>query len=140
MRRALGRVPLLRGIPMHRHSSTRRWITAAAAAALGLGAAWSAWHGAAPARADLTERPGNSLDDPIDVPHDLSGLSVKTPRVRIVHTTDPSKPGGSMYLQLADPWLGYQWGRDLIQREFRDRDGVYADNNGRLDGPLLPDG
>lgn len=125
---------------MHCHSSTRRWLTAAAAAALGFGAAWAAWHGGTPARADLTERPGNSLDDPIDVPHDLSGLSVKTPRVRIVHTTDPSKPGGSMYLQQADPWLGYQWGRDLIQREFRERDGVYADNNGRQDGPLLPDG
>ena len=95
--------------------------------------------GPAPARADLTERPGNSLDDPIDKPHDLSGLSVKTPRVRIVHTTDPAKAGGSMYLQQVDPWLGYQWGRDLIQREFRERDGVYGDA-GKLDGPLLPDG
>src|SRR3954470_19540260 len=109
----------------------------AASAVIVAAAALVLWR--APARADMTERPGNSLDDPIDTPHDLSGLSVKTPRVRIVHTTDPSKPGGSMYLQRVDPWLGYQWGRDLIQREFRERDGVYGDA-GKLDGPLLPDG
>src|SRR5947209_1008920 len=93
----------------------------------------------ATAFAQLSERPGNSLDDPIRLPHDLSGLSIKTPRVRVVHTADPSKAGGSMYLQQVDPWLGYQWGRDLTQREFRERDGVYGDA-GKLDGPLLPDG
>src|SRR5438105_14569862 len=76
-------------------------------------------------RAQLQERPGCSLDDPIDFPHDLSGLSIKTPRIRIVHTTDASKSGGSMYLQQADPWLGYQWGRHLLQREFRQPDAVY---------------
>src|SRR5204862_1956108 len=47
--------------------------------------------------------------------------------------------GGSLYLQQADPWLGYQWGRDLTQREFRERDGVYG-GAGRLDGLLLRDG
>lgn len=87
----------------------------------------------------LTERGGNSLDDPIDYPHDLSGMSVKIPRIRIVHTTDPNKPGGSMYLQQVDPFLGYKWGWSLTQREFRERDGVYGDN-GKLDGIMLPDG
>ncbi|HYT94030.1 MAG TPA: di-heme oxidoredictase family protein [Gemmataceae bacterium] len=90
-------------------------------------------------RAQLSERPGNSLDNPIDVPRDLSGLSIKNPRIRIVHTSDPSKEGGSMYLQQVDPWLGYQWGRSLTQRNFRDRDGVYGDA-GKLDGIILPDG
>src|SRR4029079_7118417 len=90
-------------------------------------------------RAQQTERPGNSLDNPIDVPRDLSGLSIKNPRCRVVHTTDPAKEGGSMYLQQADPWLGYQWGRSLTQRNFRERDGVYGDA-GKLDGLLLPDG
>ncbi len=89
--------------------------------------------------AQLDERPGNSNDDPIDSPRDLTGLSIKTPRVRIVHTTDPKPAGGSMYLQRVDPWLGYRWGRDLTQREFRERDGVYGDA-GKLDGPILPDG
>ena len=94
------------------------------------------------ARGQLTERPGNSLDNPIDAPQDLSGLSIKNPRVRVVHTTDPKLPGGSMYLQQADPWLGFQMGRNLTQREFRARDGAYGDrdDNGRLDGPMLPDG
>jgi hypothetical protein len=91
-------------------------------------------------RAQQTERPGTSLDHPIDVPRDLSGLSIKNPRVRVVHTTDPALEGGSLYLQQVDPWLGYQWGRSLSQRNFRDRDGVYGDLNGKLDGILLPDG
>ena len=60
--------------------------------------------------AQLQERPGCSFDNPIDMPRDLSGCSIKIPRIRIVHTTDPAKPGGSMYLQQVDPWLGYKWG------------------------------
>jgi hypothetical protein len=91
-------------------------------------------------RAQQTERPGTSMDNPIDVPKDLSGLSIKNPRVRVVHTTDPSREGGSMYLQQVDPWLGYQWGRSLFQRNFRERDGVYGDDTGKLDGIILPDG
>ncbi len=91
------------------------------------------------ARAQQTERPGNSLDNPIDMPRDLSGLSIKIPRIRVVHTTDPSQPGGSMYLQEVDPWLGYMWGKALSQRNFRERDGVYGDN-GKIEGVLLPDG
>jgi hypothetical protein len=94
---------------------------------------------AAGVEAQLGERPGNSDDDPINAPHDLSGLSIKNPRIRIVHTADTTKAGGSLYLQQVDPWLGYQWGRSLTQREFRERDGVYGDA-GKLDGMLLPDG
>jgi hypothetical protein len=90
-------------------------------------------------RAQQTERPGNSTDNPIDVPRDLSGLSIKNPRCRVVHTTDPAKEGGSMYLQQVDPWLGYQWGRSLTQRNFRERDGVYG-QAGKLDGITLLDG
>lgn len=90
-------------------------------------------------RAQLLERPGNSQDDPVEVPRDLTGLSIKNPRVRVIHTTDASQPGGSMWLQQRDPWLGYQWGRSLFQREFREADGVYGDA-GKQDGPLLPDG
>jgi hypothetical protein len=90
-------------------------------------------------RAQLTERPGCSMDNPIDVPRDLSGLSIKNPRIRVVHTTDPQYEGGSMYLQEVDPWLGYMWGKSLTQRNFRERDGVYGDN-GKIDGQLLADG
>src|SRR5262245_14594261 len=91
-------------------------------------------------KAQQTERPGNSLDHPIDTPRDLSGLSIKNPRVRVVHTTDPAREGGSMYLQQVNPWLGYQWGRSLFQRNFREQDGVFGDETGKLDGIILPDG
>ena len=90
-------------------------------------------------RAQLGERPGTSRDDPADMPCDLTGLSIKNPRVRVVHTIDAGKRGGSMYLQVIDPWLGYRWGWSLTQREFRARDGVYG-QTGMLDGPLLADG
>src|SRR5262249_60155825 len=83
--------------------------------------------------------PGTSYDDPIAIPRDLTGLSIKVPRIRGVHPTDPQLPGGSMYLQQVDPWLGYKWGWSLTQREFRERDGVFGDA-GKFDGLLLPDG
>lgn len=89
--------------------------------------------------AQLAERPGHSRSNSQTQPRDLSGLSIKNPRVRVVHTTDPSEAGGSMYLQQTDPWLGYQWGRSLTQRNFRDRDGVYG-QTGKIDGVLLADG
>src|SRR3954453_1607512 len=90
-------------------------------------------------RAQQSERPGHSRDNPIDRPRDLSGLSIKNPRVRVVHTRDANLEGGSLYLQQVDPWLGYQWGRSLFQRNFREQDGVYGDA-GKLDGLVLPDG
>ena len=105
---------------------------------LGIGASVIATHQWM-AHAQQTERPGNSLDNPIDMPRDLSGLSIKIPRIRVVHTTDPWQEGGSMYLQEVDPWLGYMWGKALSQRNFRERDGVYGDN-GKIEGILLPDG
>src|SRR5262249_1712654 len=63
----------------------------------------------------------------------------KNPRVRVVHTTDPEKAGGSMYLQQVDPWLGYEWGRSLTQRNFRERDGVYG-GAGQPDAIILAHG
>jgi hypothetical protein len=89
--------------------------------------------------AQLSERPGCSIDNPIDIPRDLSGYSIKNPRIRVVHTVDTRWEGGSMYLQQVDPWLGYMWGKSLTQRNFRDRDGVYGDS-GKIDGLLLADG
>src|SRR3954466_639980 len=83
------------------------------------------------ARAQQSERPGTSLDNPIDMPRDLSGLSIKIPRIRVAHTKDPAKKGGSMYLQTVDPWLGYEWGRFLTQRNFRYQDGVYTSEIGK---------
>lgn len=91
------------------------------------------------ATAQSSYRPGTSNDDPIQSPRDLSGYSVRSPRIRIVHTTDPAQAGGSKYLQEVDPFLGYLWGRDLTQREWRVQDGAFGET-GKLDGLLLPDG
>src|SRR5690242_3077946 len=115
----------------------KKHLAAVPAVVVLVAAAGLLWNNFAPAQ--LGERPGNSQDNPIDAPRDLSGLSIKVPRVRVIHTTDPTKAGGSMYLQQADPFLGYKWGWSLTQREFRERDGVFGDA-GKLDGLLLPDG
>lgn len=84
-------------------------------------------------------RAGSSLDSPTERPRDLTGRSVKTPRVRAVHSTDPEKAGTTAYLLERDPWLAFQRGRELMLREFSRRDGVFG-NSGELDGPRLQDG
>jgi Di-haem oxidoreductase, putative peroxidase len=84
---------------------------------------------ALPAAAQLGERPGTAHDTSAG-PKDLTGMSVKTPRVRAVHTTDPALLGGTMYLQQMDPFLAFKMGKDLTQREFRPRDGVFAGGQG----------
>jgi len=81
---------------------------------------------AVPAAAQLSERPGLSTDvDPLNLPKDLTGKSIKNRRIRIAHTTDPLIAGGSMYFQMIDPWLGYQLGRNMEQRQYRLRDGIF---------------
>jgi hypothetical protein len=79
----------------------------------------------APSSAQLGERPSGSTATPADPPKDLTGLSVKNKRVRIIHSTDNTQEGTSKYFQDRDPWLGYQYGKNLSQREFRNRDGVF---------------
>lgn len=76
-----------------------------------------------PALGQTGERSGSSNGGGIK---DLSGLSVKTPRIRAVHTEDLNLVGGTMWLQSMDPFLAFKMGKDLSQREFRVRDGVFA--------------
>ena len=68
---------------------------------------------------------------------DASGRSVKNPRVRAVHTTDPALEGGTAHLIQRDPFLAYQLGRNLNLREFRHRDGAVLKNVGGFGGPML---
>ncbi len=82
---------------------------------------------ASPLAAQLSERPGNSQSGTPDT--DLSGLSLKTPRVRVVHTEDLTLEGGSLWLQLMDPFLAFKMGKDLTQREFEIEHGVFVDGN-----------
>ncbi len=83
-----------------------------------------------------THRPGAAGADPLELPRDLTGRSVKTPRIRAVHGS--VVPGSSGWLIKNDPWLAYQMGRDLGLREFSHADGVFGDS-GRLGGKVLDD-
>ncbi len=84
------------------------------------------------------ERPGASTDDPIFKPKDLSGRSIKCPRVRAVHSLNVADEGGTAYLIKVDPWLGYQRGRELFVREFSLDDGVFGEA-GKMAGRVLED-
>ena len=89
--------------------------------------------------AQQPERPGGAGGDPADMPRDLTGKSVKCPRVRMVHSEDPSKEGASAYFLFRDPWVGYARGRELFLREFSAADGAFGES-GKLAGPTLDDG
>lgn len=86
-----------------------------------------------------SERGGTGADDPALVQRDLSGRSVKCPRLRIVHAEDATQAGTSAYFLQVDPWVGYARGRELFLREFTAADGVFGES-GRTAGPVLDDG
>lgn len=86
----------------------------------------------------VPERPGNSTDDPIQTPRDISGRSIKCARVRAIHSRDVKDEGATAYLFKVDPWLGYQRGRELFVREFSLADGVFGEA-GRPAGRVLED-
>ena len=83
-----------------------------------------------------SQRPGGAYSDPLEQARDLTGRSIKTPRVRALHGT--GLPGSSGWLMEHDPWLAYQMGRDLGIREFGRADGAFGDT-GRLGGKVLDD-
>ncbi len=93
----------------------------------------------APAHAQFAERASLVGSGAPDV--DASGRSVKNPRVRAVHTTDPTQLGGTAYFISQDPFLAYQLGRNLNFREFRTRDGIFAEGSptgvAGLAGPMV---
>ena len=70
---------------------------------------------------------------------DVSGRSIKNPRVRAVHSDDSTQAGTTAWFFEKDPFLGYQLGRNLSFREFRLRDGVFNAAISLLGGPM-PDG
>ena len=90
--------------------------------------------------AERRELPGSDLKNV-----DASGRSPKDFRVRAIHTETLTRPGGTQWVQIIDPYLAYQVGRNLNFREFRERDGVFAtrpgseNKIGNLGGPM-PDG
>lgn len=59
-------------------------------------------------------------------PQDPLGLSIREPRVRILHSQRPDLPGTSMHLQQTDPWHAYQRGRSYFFHEWSAEDGVFS--------------
>ena len=57
-------------------------------------------------------------------PRDPFGIAIPYPFVHLVHSEDASKPGTTGYLRAHDPYLLYQLGRDLVNRQFELRHGV----------------
>lgn len=68
-------------------------------------------------------------------PHDPNGVAIPYPLLHLVHTTDVSQEGGTSYLRAYDPFLFYQLGRDLVQRQFSAKHGAYG-RSGELSVPL----
>ncbi len=80
-----------------------------------------------PARAQIAESP----DDP-------TGVSIPYPLVHLVHSEDSTRPGTTGYFGRRDPFLLYQLGRDLLNRQFQLRHGVYG-RPAQLSVPLYVD-
>lgn len=84
------------------------------------------------------ERPGNSGDDPIRKPKDISGRSIKCPRVRAVSAGWDGEEGTTGWLFRNDPWMAYQRGREEFIREFSVADGAFGEA-GKMAGQVLED-
>lgn len=59
-------------------------------------------------------------------PRDPFGIALVYPFVHLVHSPDSSAAGGTAHLRNHHPFLLYQLGRDLVQRQFRLSEGVYG--------------
>jgi len=70
---------------------------------------------------------------------DPNGVRIPYARVRLVHSDDPRREGATAFLRTYDPYLLYQLGRDLVQRQFTPADGAYG-RSGELSVPLYAGG
>ena len=68
-------------------------------------------------------------------PKDPMGILIPYPLIHLVHAHTPPLAGTSTDLRARDPFLLYQLGRDLLQREFRLGQGLFG-QAGALNVPL----
>jgi hypothetical protein len=73
-----------------------------------------------------------------EAPYDATGVSIPYPLIHLVHSRDAFGPGTTGYFSRRDPFLLYQLGRDLLNRQFNLRHGVYG-RPGELSVPLYVD-
>ncbi len=70
--------------------------------------------------------------------NDPTGISIPYPLVHLVHGAGAAQPGTTGQLQDEDPFLLYQLGKDLLNRQFRPSHGVYG-RSGEHSVPLYVD-
>lgn len=70
---------------------------------------------------------------------DPNGVRIPYARVRLVHSADVRQEGTTAFLRAYDPYLLYQLGRDLVQRQFTLAEGAYG-RSGELSVPLYAGG
>ncbi len=70
--------------------------------------------------------------------NDPTGVSIPYPLVHLVHSRDRTLAGTTAQLANDDPFLLYQLGRDLVNRQFRPSHGVYG-RSGEHSVPLYVD-
>ena len=70
---------------------------------------------------------------------DPNGVRIPYARLRLVHSDDARQKGTTAFLRAHDPYLLYQLGRDLVQRQFTLADGAYG-RSGELSVPLYAGG
>jgi hypothetical protein len=83
-----------------------------------------------------------AADTPSQIPEgdqDPNGVRIPYARVRLVHSDDARQEGTTAFLRARDPYLLYQLGRDLVQRQFTLADGAYG-RSGELSVPLYAGG
>ena len=74
---------------------------------------------------------GASLAGPVpaqiaEAPYDATGVSIPYPLIHLVHSRDGATPGTTADFSRRDPFLLYQLGRDLLNRQFNLSHGVYG--------------
>ncbi len=70
-----------------------------------------------------------------ETPNDATGISIPYPLIHLVHSRDANPPGTTGYFSRRDPFLFYQLGRDLLNRQYQLSHGVYG-RPGELSIPL----
>jgi hypothetical protein len=61
-----------------------------------------------------------------EAPYDATGNSIPYPLIHLVHSEDAARPGTTGDFRRRDPFLLYQLGRDLLNRQFSLAHGVYG--------------
>ena len=61
-----------------------------------------------------------------EAPDDATGVSIPYPLIHLIHSRDTAQPGTTGWLSRRDPFLLYQLGRDLLNRQFNLSHGVYG--------------